>query len=70
MEDESVNKKVTSFKVLLFLKGSCSPFLMKNVLTGICQVVKIVMYEGKGLNFNKNLLRWHDFKIILFFFFK
>lgn len=52
MKDEAENKKVTSLKVLLFLKGSCSPFLMKDVLTEMCQVFKIVTYEGKWLNFN------------------
>lgn len=42
MKDEAGNKKVTSLKVLLFLTGSCSLFLMKDVLPEICQVFKMV----------------------------
>lgn len=35
MKDEAENKKVTSLNVLLFLKGSCSLFLMEDVLTDL-----------------------------------
>ena len=63
MKDESLNIKVISLKVLLFLKG------WKHVLTGICQVVKIVAYEGKRAHLKKNLLGWDDFKIFLFLIF-
>lgn len=62
MENESLNKKVTFQKVLLFLKGNCPTVFMKKCFIGIHQLVKIK--TGKGLSFKKkNLTEWHDFNI-------
>lgn len=53
MEDDSLNKKVTFQKVLLFLKGNCPTVFMKKCLIGIHQLVKIK--TGKGLSFKKKI---------------